>query len=258
MADLKTFEELTLPDTDLFRVRGVGASYLKPQKTVGPDGQPTVVFVGALAGRGEIVELVKSEAERLGAVGAVVPAEAPKGYDELSRPELEILATSRGVTVRSTSADPDNPLDDDYRNALALFDIGSDAALVGVSSTPGGVVQSSESAVSPVLVDGVHAAPATDQEDGTETRAVEERAFAQRGHSMTAMFDARGKSASEVSDWIQSERPNAATTVAAANDDPEAARVVLEAEAAAHEGDPRATVARPLEQIADRGGQSGE
>jgi hypothetical protein len=171
----ETFEELKLPETKLYRVRGVGATFVKPRKTVGGDGKPTVTYVADLAPGGAIVDLIAPEAERLEALGAVVPAEAPKGYDELGRPELEILATQRGVTVRSTGADPQNPLDEDYRNALALFDLGSDSALVGAASNPGGVVTMSDQGVSPVLVDGVHPSPATEQD--AETHAVTESDF---------------------------------------------------------------------------------
>jgi hypothetical protein len=249
----ETFEELQLPETKLYRVRGVGATFVKPRKTVGGDGKPTVTYVADLAPGGAIVDLIAPEAERLQALGAVVPAEAPKGYDELGRPELEILATQRGVTVRSTGADPQNPLDEDYRTALALFDLGSDSALVGAASNPGGVVTMSDQGVSPVLVDGVHPSPATEQD--AETHAVTESDFlpsSRRPDTLGgSVFDARGKSAAEVSEWISSERPNAETTVAAAHNDPDAARVLVEAENAAHENDGRSTVVARLKRIAD-------
>lgn len=245
MAEIRTFDDVSLPETKLYRVRGVGASYLAPKKAIGGDGQPTVIYTSQLAGGGQLVDLIAPEAERLEALGAVLPAEAPKGYDELSRAELEILATQRGVTVRSTGADSQNPLDDDYRNALALFDLGSDSALVGAAPVPGGVANMGADGVGPVLVDGIHPNPGTEQD--AETHPVDEPAFAGRA---SAGFDARGKSASEVSDWITAEKPNAAATVAAAHGDADAARVVLEAESAASKGDPRQTVEAHLKRIA--------
>lgn len=50
--------------------------------------------------------------------------------------------------------------------------------------------------------------------------------------------------------WIRDERPNAATVVAAAGDDPERAQALIDAENEASGGDPRKSVIDPLSKIA--------
>jgi hypothetical protein len=212
MAD--TFSDLSLPDSQEYRIVGVGASYYAPMKTIGPDGKPTVVYVYQFATRGQTVQLTEDQAERLEGLGAVKPYDEPKSYDEMDETELRQLSGERGLRIVSSGADPDQPLRQDYVQALKTYDTGADAGVVGAASAPGGVVT-----VGPAEI---------------------ERA---------GDFDATGKSATEVSDWISSERPNASRTVAAAQGDPETARVVLEAESSAHNGDPRATVTRQLEKI---------
>jgi hypothetical protein len=89
-----------------------------------------VTYVADLAPGGAVVDLIAPEAERLGARRG----RAGGGAEGLRRAGPAGAGDSRDaarVTVRSTGADPQNPLDDDYRNALALFDLGSDSALVG-------------------------------------------------------------------------------------------------------------------------------
>jgi hypothetical protein len=55
-----------------------------------------------------------------------------------------------------------------------------------------------------------------------------------------------------VAEFITAEKPNAQDTVALAGDDPGRARVVYDAENAAHGGDGRVTVLEPLQKIIDQ------
>lgn len=57
----------------------------------------------------------------------------------------------------------------------------------------------------------------------------------------------------ELVNWIRDEKPNAAAVVAAANNDPERAQALIDAENEASGGDPRKTVVEPLQKIADQG-----
>lgn len=260
-----TLDSIELPATEPYRVVGVGATYLDARVAIGGDGKPTVVYATLVAPGRQIVQLNEHEARRLSALGAVKPAGDPPTYDEMGEEQLAILATSRGVTVRSTSADPDKPLREDYINALAIHDIGSDdAVLKGVGTAPGGVITPESGGGTPqVLVDGVHPNPPTEQADSVDTSPADEAAgriglTSQQsadqatGRSSGGVFDARGKSATELSDWISSEKPNASATVAAAYDDPATARTLIEAENAAQGGDGRSTVTDKLSTIADR------
>lgn len=256
MAD--TFEELTLPATESYRVVGLGARYLKAAKRIGGDGKPTVQYVDALATGREVVELIEPEAERLLALGAVRPIDSAKGYDEMDDAELRSLASGRGIAVRSSGADPEQPLRTDYMNALAMYDLGADSAVVAAGTTPGGVFTAGDRGVSPVLVDGINPAVSTAQPDHVDTTGlVEGNARSAQAGGVQAEFgayDARGKSATDLSAWISSAKPNASATVAAAHDDPDAAAALIEAEEASHGGDGRATVIDPLTKIADGSG----
>jgi hypothetical protein len=70
----------------------------------------------------------------------------------------------------------------------------------------------------------------------------------------TTAFVVGDKSVTEVADRLRSESPNATATVAAAGDDPGAAETLLEAERLVRDGDPRATVEKPLQAIIEREG----
>jgi hypothetical protein len=218
MADAQTIGDLTLPSTEPYRVVGVGATYYEPVPVVGPDGKPTVVLTYRMAGGGERVELTEDQARRLVGLGAAKPWDEPLSYDEMDDAGLRAAASQRGVAVTSSGADPDQPLRQDYVAALTAYDLGQDAAVLGASTVPGGVVSIGAASVP--------------EGDG---------------------YSAQGRSATEVSQWIESEKPNAADTVAAAGDDPATAAVVLEAESAATGGDPRASVEKPLQKIIDQG-----
>lgn len=76
------------------------------------------------------------------------------------------------------------------------------------------------------------------------------------GGAADGAFDARGLEVVEVIEWLEEKSPNAADTVSAAQGDAAAAKVILEAEDTVSGGDPRATVVKPLQKIAD--GDSGE
>jgi hypothetical protein len=265
MTDTPEIGGVTLPDTKKYRVTGLGAVYSAPTEIIGPDGVPRVAYVTHLATRAQVVDLVAGEARRLSALNAVRPAGEPPTYDEMDEAQLAVLATSRGVAVRSSSADPDRPLREDYINALFTHDLGSDdAVLRGVGTVPGGVITPESGAGTPeVLIDGVHPNPPTEQADSVDTSPADEAAgriglTSQQaadqatGRSGGGVFDARGKSATELSDWISSEKPNAPATIAAAHDDPATARTLIEAEQAAQGGDGRSTVVDKLAVIADR------
>jgi hypothetical protein len=220
MATAQTIGDLTLPATKPHRVVGVGATYYEPVKSVGPDGKPAVILTYRMASRGECVELTEDQAERLIDLGAAKPWDEPLSYDEMDDDALRSAASQRGVAVTSSGADADRPLRQDYVSALSAYDLGQDAAVLGASTVPGGVAVVGDAPVSP------------------------------EGYS------AQGRSASEVASWIESEKPNAADTVAAAGDDPDTAAVVLEAESTATKGDPRASVEKPLQKIIDQGAGS--
>lgn len=263
MADTE-LGSVELPSTEKYRVTGLGAVYSEPVEAIGADGKPTVVYVTRLAGRAQVVDLIAGEARRLGALGAVKPAGEPPTYDEMNEQQLAVLATQRGVVVRSSSADADQPLREDYLNALFTHDLGQDeGVLKGVGTVPGGVIVPDGSpGIPPVLIDGVHENPATEQADSVDTSPADEAAgrigltSQQSADEQTGrgVYDARGKSATELSSWISSEKPNATKTVAAAHDDPATARTLIEAEQASQGGDGRATVIEKLQPIADREG----
>jgi hypothetical protein len=221
MADAQTLGDLTFPDTQPYRVLGVGATYYAPVATVGGDGKPTVVLSYRVGARGEQIDLTADQAERLEGLGAVKPWDDPLSYDEMDDDALRSAAASRGVLVPSSGADSDKPLRTDFINALNSYDLGQDAAVVGVTTVPGGVVNLG----------------AADLGDA--------------GGS----YSARGRSATEVTSWIESEKPNAGDTVAAAGGDPETAKVVLEAENTATGQDPRKSVEKQLQAIIDGDGQ---
>lgn len=220
MTEPQTLGDLTLPKTQPYRVVGVGATYYEPVPTVGPDGKPAIVLSYRIGGRGTKVELTEDQARRLEGLGAVKAWDEPLSYDEMDDAQLRGIATQRGVIVPSSGADPEQPLRTDYINALNSYDLGQDAAVVGASTVPGGVVSVGAANLEPVEGGG---------------------------------YDARGRSATEVADWIESEKPNASETIAAAGDDPAAAQTVLEAESVATKGDPRKGVADSLQKIIDQG-----
>src|SRR4051794_23897250 len=90
-------------ETKPYRVIGVGAIYQKPSQALGPDGKLTTVMAPTLGGRGEVIDLVPFEAERLEALGVVRSDEEPRSYDEMGDDELEALTTERTLDVRGSA-----------------------------------------------------------------------------------------------------------------------------------------------------------
>src|SRR4051812_24799520 len=121
MADPKvqprTLDEVELPETKPYRVAMLGATYNKAEAVYGPTG-PTLQFLNVLGSRGEIIYLDDAQAHRLLALGAVKEADDPRAYTEMNETELAALAKSRGVEVRSSSLDENQPLRPDYIAAL--------------------------------------------------------------------------------------------------------------------------------------------
>lgn len=70
------------------------------------------------------------------------------------------------------------------------------------------------------------------------------------GVSDDDIADASAPSHDELVTWIRDERPNSATVVERAGDDPEMAQALIDAENEASGGDPRKSVVEPLERIA--------
>jgi hypothetical protein len=127
MADPKvqprTLDEVELPETKPYRVAMLGATYNKAEAVYGPTG-PTLQFLNVLGSRGEIIYLDDAQAHRLLALGAVKEADDPRAYTEMNETELAALAKSRGVEVRSSSLDENQPLRPDYIAALEAHDAG--------------------------------------------------------------------------------------------------------------------------------------
>lgn len=173
--DTPELGSLDLPKTEPYRVTAVGAVYRQAQEAIGGDGKPTVVYTSALGARGEEIQLEAAEARRLESLGAVRPADAERGYDELSDDELADRAAQRGLTIRSSSADPEKPQREDYINALQNADRTS-GGVTGVATVPGGVVATGDDGVGPVLVDGQRTALSTEQDSDVETSGLDEGA----------------------------------------------------------------------------------
>ncbi len=64
-------------------------------------------------------------------------------------------------------------------------------------------------------------------------------------------FDARGKDADELADWLRSEQPTVDEVVAAAQGDPVAAAALLNAERTITEGEPRKGVVKGLDEVVE-------
>jgi hypothetical protein len=218
-------------ETKPFRVTGVGAIYQKPAQTLGPDGKLTTVMAPTLGGRGEVIDLVPFEAERLQALGVVRPNDEPRSYDELSDEELEAATTERALDVRGSAADGSIRREDRI-NALLVYDQGATSGTsVGITTVPGGIAE---------------ARPGTS--DGPRV---------QTGVLAPTAPDPASSSTEELAEWIKSGPEGKALTaeevVALAQADPERAQAVLDAEQQASEGDPRKTVVERLERLRDAG-----
>jgi hypothetical protein len=214
-------ETVTLPHTGRFRVVIAGARYDAPRIDHDLEGKARVIYVSEFALRGQEIDLVEREAHRLEKLGAVRPAHSPLEYDELGDDELATQAASRGVAVRSTGADADKPLREDYINALVAYDRGAGDA-VGAGTQPGGIAVQGVSGPQRVPDEVATPGPAEDQA------------------SLTAP---------QLREQIDSEGLTAPQTIDLAQDDPALAQRVLEAERLS--GDPRASVEKGLQKIID-------
>src|SRR4051794_25093756 len=99
-------DEVQLPETAPYRVRIGAAVYDKPTAFYDASGKGEVRYVRDYGRRGETIELVPREANRLADLGAVVPADEPLNYDEMDDATLAAEAKARGLVVASSSADP--------------------------------------------------------------------------------------------------------------------------------------------------------
>lgn len=120
---------IKLPATKPYRVKIVGATYYEPAEAINANGEPYVAQQYKVGGFGEEIMLTEQQARRLLDLDAVLPSAEPLTYAEMDESQLADLAKERGVEVRSTSADQDQPLKDDYINALNAFDQGQGKAL---------------------------------------------------------------------------------------------------------------------------------
>lgn len=129
MANTGAQTGLKLPATKPYRVKIVGATYYEPVEAINVNGEPYVAQQYKVAGFGEEIMLTEQQANRLTGLDAVIPAGEPLTYAEMDEKQLAAVAKDRGVAVRSTSADAEKPLKDDYINALNAFDQGQGKAL---------------------------------------------------------------------------------------------------------------------------------
>lgn len=215
-------DEVKLPDTEPYRVVIGMAAYQKPTASYDFEGNGSVVYPTEYGRRGEVIDLIPREAARLQQdhIRAVVPADQPLTYAEMGDEQLARETAALGLTVPSSSADPDRPLRTDFINVLEAYERGETAG-VGVSSVPGGIA-----------VGGANVTPGVAQAVGSDSE-----------------IDVAGSSVEDIAAYLEAEKPNAAETVALAGDDPELAQKVLDAEKAAQGGDPRVTVQEPLQKI---------
>lgn len=117
-----------LPETKPYRIRIGGAMYVKPKIVQAFDGTESVAYVTVLGERGDEIDLIAREAERLTALAAVKPSDEPLDYDEMNSAQLDEAVKRAGIKVASTSADPDQPLPSDKINALRTYDQGRAAS----------------------------------------------------------------------------------------------------------------------------------
>jgi hypothetical protein len=214
-------ETATLPDTECYRVVIAGARYDAPRIDHDLQGKARVIYTSEFATRGQEIDLVPREAKRLEGLGAIRPADSEREYDELGDDELAAQAALRSIPVRSSGADADKPLREDYINALVTYDAGAGDA-VGVGTQPGGIV--SQGAAGPQRLPDEVVAPAPAD-------------------------DPAGLTAPQIREQIDSEGLTIPQTVDLAQDDPAMAQRVLEAERLS--GDPRAGVEKGLQKIID-------
>lgn len=202
------------------QVRAVFANY----RRVVQRGDETVTGMASKSRGATITDFAPGEEERLDSLGALVP----KGYETdpakmeeaLLDAALKRALNSLDVTAEDFGQPPSvsaPPLGQPPRGTFTQGDTGV----------------SPEDASPPEFSAGTPASTS----DGTLVRSdapdVEDTAA--------------------LAEFIKSERLTAPETVALAEDDPERAQYVLDAERAAHGQDPRATVEKPLQKIIEQG-----
>lgn len=97
------------------RVVVVGVSWRRPILRYGTDGAE-LDYAPEVACRGQIIDLIADEAGRLSALGAVVPADAPRVLAEMTDDEVAALSPGGLEALRPGV---NMPLDDE-RPALAV------------------------------------------------------------------------------------------------------------------------------------------
>jgi hypothetical protein len=216
-----TNEENTvqLPETKPYRVCIAGAMYHQHREDTGLDGEPIVVVTTELATFKQEIQLTDREAIRLTKLNAVLPADAPLTYDEMAEDQLKDLIRERGIghLVRSTSADPDQPLRTDLVNALVIYDQGR-----------GGAVNQ----VLPV----------------TSADSLETRNAASGGGNATdpPTIDVTAASDEDLDQWLRDSKPTVEDVVAAAGGNPELGARLLAAENRVSGDKPRKTLVDAL------------
>jgi hypothetical protein len=186
----------------------------------------------------------------------VVPSLVPGG-----NPRLVARSAARGETVTIPAQEADR------LEALGAIESPDQTAVDAVlerALNPADNIAEGGAAVAgvePVTVSppGLGVAPAGDRTKGdTGGEDAQPSATASPGATdASATFDARDASLDDAQAWLRSARPTAPQVVAAANDDPEAAETLLEAERLVRSGDPRKTVEEGLQAVIDGDG-SGE
>lgn len=168
------------------------------------------------ASRGQKVDLFKDDEARLDELHMLVPEDSPANAAQI------VAQRTNAALARAL-----NPLD---------VMVPVDPAVVIVSPPGGGV--------DPALLGGGEATVIATGGGG--------HVPVSEGGSSAARAALEGGDVDTVAEVLRAEKPNAADTVALAGDDPERARLLIDAENAARDGDGRSTVLEPLQRIAER------
>lgn len=209
-------DTITEPEKTTVTVTGVFAQFVTTRKRI----TGKVEEVARTAFKGETVEMPKTEADRLAELGMVRELSAQTVLDRALNPSDNVREGAVGGTQPVTVSPPS--LGVPPQGDLTTGDTGT-ADVQPPPETPGG---------------------------SEPRRAVEPPAPEEAGDG----FDARGKTLDEVRAWLREQKPNGPATIAAANDDAEAAETIVEAEKLVRGSDPRTTVVTPLQAIIDGAG----
>jgi hypothetical protein len=218
-------------------VAGVFVSY----RTVQENYAGERVEVVASADRGQEIELPEQEAKRLDSLAML----APEGYDG-SDVEAAVEARKAAVAENIRRAiDPTAGLTGD------LFPVGEITVSPPSLGVPpaGGLIVEGDTGMPDITRATPSQAAGPPRGPGDVT--------ADNGPSAEG-FDARGKSVTEVSEWLDKANPNGPQTIAAAHDDAEAAETLKEAEELHTSGDARKTVIEGLDRVIKADDESDE